>query len=87
MPVIAHDSGDRIEILWQGGVTSGIYADHRTGGRVIVDVPGDGPTLMRRAEFGRCKIRGGIGQPWGTSLDQHYESLLAEGEVDDTTAR
>lgn len=80
------DSGDRIEILWEGGVTKGIYADHRDGGRVIVDHPDEGPVLMTRAEFGHSKIRGGMGEPWGTDLDLFYDSLYGQGAVDDTTA-
>ena len=79
------DSCDRIEILWQGGVTTAIYADHREGGRVIVDVPELGPTLMQRSEFGPCKFRGGMGEVWGTPLDLEWERLHALGEVDDTT--
>lgn len=80
------DSCDRIEILWQGGVTRGIYADHRSGGRVIVDVPDQGPTLMRAAEFGRpCSIRGGMGETLGTPLDLEWDRLHAAGKVDDTT--
>lgn len=81
------DSCDRIEILWSGGVTTGIYADDRNGGRVIVDVPGEGPTLMEKSEFGRCKLRGGSGVDWGTPLDEAWEYLHARGAVDDTTER
>lgn len=81
------DSADRIEILWQGGVTRGIYADHREGGRVIVDVPDQGPTLMLASEFGNPhSLRGGMGETWGTPLDREWERLHAAGEVDDTTA-
>lgn len=80
------DSCDRIEILWSGGVTSGIYADHRGGGRVIVEVPEQGPTLMCTSEFGSPRaVRGGMGVDYGTSLDLEWERLLEGGEVDDTT--
>lgn len=80
------DSCDRIEILWTGGVTAGIYADHRLGGRVIVDVPDQGPTLMTRSEFGASvAIRGGMGMDWGTPLDLEWTRLHKAGEVDDTT--
>lgn len=82
------DSGDRIEVLWSGGVTPGIYADHRDGGRVIVDVPDQGPTLMIGSEFGRPRaIRGGMPAPWGTPLDLEWVRLHEAGEVDDTTRR
>lgn len=80
------DSCDRIEILWSGGVTSGIYADDREGGRVIVDVPDTGPVLMRVAEFGSPRaVRGGTPQEWGSPLDEAWEYLHARGAVDDTT--
>jgi len=80
------DSCDRVEILWAGGVTKGIYADHRDGGRVIVDVPVDGPTLMRISEFGTPHaVRGGGGETYPTPLDLEWERLHDAGEVDDTT--
>jgi hypothetical protein len=80
------DSCDRIEILWRGGVTSGIYADNRNGGRVIVDVPEQGPALMLTSEFGTPRsVRGGMGETWGTPLDLEWERLYEAGEVDDTT--
>lgn len=77
------DSGDRICVLWKGGVTPGIYADHRDGGRVIVD--DEGPVLMKLSEFGRHALRPGEGADWGGPLDRAYERLLADSLVDDTT--
>lgn len=80
------DSCDRIQILWQGGVTSGIYADDRDGGRVIVLVPPAGPTLMRVSEFGKPRaVRGGMPESYGTPLDLEWERLHEAGKVDDTT--
>jgi len=83
---MAFDSGDRLSILWQGGITECIYADDRKGGRVIVALPDQGPTLMERSEFGRHTLKPGMGEAWGTPLDQEYDRLLAAGLVDDTTA-
>ncbi len=80
-----HDSGDRIEILWDGGITAGIYADHRNGGRVIVTGADGKPVLMNASEFGKRSVRGGVGEMWGTPLDVYYDELLAAKLVDDTT--
>jgi len=79
------DSGDRLTLLWDGGVTECIYADHREGGRIIMDIL-TGPQLMARSEFGKHALRPGEGAAWGTPLDQEYDRLLVLGEVDDTTA-
>jgi hypothetical protein len=78
------DSGDRLTLLWEGGVTECIYADDRNGGRIIEDIL-TGPQLMNRSEFGKHALRPGEGRIWGGPLDDEYDRLLAAGLVDDTT--
>jgi hypothetical protein len=78
------DSGDRLCLLWAGGVTDCIYADDRYGGRIIVNTA-EGPRLMNRSEFGTHTLRPGEGRTWGGPLDDEYDRLLGLGLVDDTT--
>ena len=79
------NSGDRLTLLWNGGLTNCIYADHRHGGRIIVDTL-EGPQLMNQTELGVHSLRAGEGAPWGTPLDKEYDRLLGLGLVDDTAA-
>lgn len=79
------DSGDWVEILWDGGITSAVYADHRDGGRVLVDIPDEGHTLMTKSEFGRCVFRGGMQSSKTEPLQATLDRMIDDRTVDDTT--